>query len=77
MKFSWNKNVWKALKAGLISAGTIAAFAGVEVLLQSFDTGEELGAIGIPVMVIPVIVAVVASLKNYLKVQKGSKLAQF
>lgn len=77
MKFSWNKNAWKALKAGLISAGTIAAFAGAEVLLQSFDSAEELGSVGIPVMVIPLIVALVASVKNYLKVQKGSKLAQF
>lgn len=73
--FKWSKNLWKALKAALISALSVAAVAGVGVLLQPIDTSEELVGLGIPGWAIPLIVALVASIRNYLKITAASRRA--
>lgn len=74
--FSWTKNLWKAVKAGLVTALSVAAIAGVGALLEPIDSAQELGALGIPGWAIPALVAAIVSLKNYLKVKKGVRAAK-
>lgn len=70
MDFSWNKNSKKALKTALLAA--------LVLFLASFDTPEELLALGFPVwsaQALAVVVgAVLTSLRNYLKVAKRVNL---
>ena len=65
--FSWTKNAWKGLKGALASAATVALIFGLDAFLQGVDTPSELGAIGIPIQYIPLLMAAVAMLRNYLK----------
>ncbi len=71
MDFKLSKNIWKGTKAALVSAATLAAYAGIEGLVGSIDTKPELAAIGVPALLLPIGVALAAMAKNWVKVKKG------
>jgi hypothetical protein len=71
MDFSWMKNLWKGLRAGLWGAFAVAVTAFINALLNQVDTAEELAALGVMAWAIPLILAAGASLRNYLKQKTG------
>ena len=74
MNFSWTKNLWKGIRAMLGVALSAALVAGLSTLLGFVDTPEELLALGLPAMFIPIVGGVLASLRNYLKIKQGWNL---
>lgn len=70
MDFSWTKNLWKAVRGALGVALAAAIYAALEVLMQNFDTSEELTTLGAPQFAIPLILALLVSLRNFLKHKK-------
>lgn len=68
--FSWMKNLWKAVRAGLGLALAAMLYAGFDVLSRQFDTPEELAGLGAPQFLIPLLLAVLVSLRNWLKHKK-------
>lgn len=67
MEWSWTKNLWKGAKGALASALTVALIFGADALIQSFDTHAELTALGVPLWAIPLVMALVAMARNYIK----------
>jgi hypothetical protein len=59
------------VRAGLGVAVAAGIYEFLSVLFGFFDTPAELVAFGIPQIWIPVILAVLASARNWLKVRKG------
>jgi hypothetical protein len=74
MQFDWAKTAWKGVRAGLGVALAAALYAGVGVLLEQFDSPEELAALGLPAVAIPILVALGAMLRNWLKHRKMPKV---
>jgi len=74
MDFSWTKNLWKAVRAALGVALAAGLYAVFDVLSQSFDTPAELEGMGAPQFLIPLILAVLVSLRNWMKHSKGVKV---
>jgi uncharacterized membrane protein YfcA len=66
----WGKVSWKALRAILAAAAAFGAYAGLEFLLQAFDTPEELRQIGAPEYLVPLLLGIGAGLRNWLKHRK-------
>jgi hypothetical protein len=72
--FSWTKNAWKAVRAALGVALAAGLYAVFDVLSPSFDTPAELEGMGAPQFLIPLILAVLVSLRNWLKHSKGARV---
>lgn len=72
VEFNWSKNAWKGLRAALGLAAAAALYSGGELLLSQFDTPEELAAIGAPAIVIPLLVALGAMARNYIKQRRAA-----
>jgi hypothetical protein len=70
MDFSWAKNGWKAVRGGLGVVLAAALFAGLETLMQQIGNPEFWQQIGAPQFMIPVILAVLVSFRNWLKHKK-------
>ena len=70
MDFSWTKNLWKAVRGALGVALAAAIYAALDVIMVSFDTPEELAALGAPQFAIPIILAILVSFRNWLKHKK-------
>jgi hypothetical protein len=67
VQFSRLVNTQKGVQAALWVALAAALYEGGGIFLSYFDTPEELAAVGAPQVVIPVLVALGAMLRNYIK----------
>ena len=74
MDFSWTKNLWKSVRAALGVALAAGLYALFEVLSQQFDTPAELEGMGAPQFMIPLILAVLVSFRNWMKHKKHRKM---
>ena len=69
----WGKVAWKTLRPLLGAAALAAAYEGGRILLEMTDTAGELQELGAPVFVIPILLALGAGLRNWLKHRKAPK----
>lgn len=70
MDWKWSKAIWKGVRAALGGALAIGAVAAGEGLLASADTQAELVQLGAPVLIVPLLLALGAMARNYLKQKK-------
>jgi hypothetical protein len=70
MGFDQAKMWWKGARALLGVALAAGLYAGGDAFLSQFDTPEELAALGAPQVVIPILVALGAMARNWIKHRK-------
>lgn len=69
----WGKVAWKTVRPLLGAAALAAAYEGGRVLLEMVDTAVELQQLGAPALLIPVLLALGAGARNWLKHRKLPK----
>lgn len=73
MEWKLSKGAWKGIRAALGSALALGAVAVGDALLTKADTPEELIGLGAPALLIPVLLGLGATARNYLKVKKQAR----